>query len=157
MPWTWAELKAADAALPGAPLSLSDAARDLNAQTEPDDGPVDTGAVRRTAIEQRIWGKLQAFGNRAFVTTAAQQDLTNACRNFLALFSELGGQAALVRGNAIWNAMDADLTLMTGTAGGGPVLTTGQANYMRALGDRTRAKWRPPVDAGNVQTARAQP
>jgi hypothetical protein len=126
----------------------------LNAQTEVEDGPVDVRGVRRKAIEERVWGKLQAFGGRAFVTTAATQDLTNACRNFLALFSELEGSAPLVRNNALWNAMDADLTVMTASTGGGPVLTAGQATYMRSLGDRTRARWTPIITSDVVAIRR---
>lgn len=125
------------------------------AQTEPDTSAVDMAAVRRTAIENRIWGKLKAFSTRAFVTTAATQDLTNACMNFMSLFTELAGQANLVRGNALWNAMDADLTLMTGSAGGGPVLTVAQANFMRALGDRTRPRWDTVPFADDITAARA--
>ena len=126
----------------------------LNAQREVEDGPVDAAGVRRTAIEQRIWGKLQAFGNRAFVTTAATQDLTNACRNFLAMFSELDQGAPLVRNNALWAAMDADLTLMTAGTGGGPVLTAAQANYMRGLGDRTRPVWVPELTPDVIASQR---
>lgn len=134
----------------------------LAAQTEPDDTPVDMAKVRRTAIEQRVWGKLEGFSGRAFVTNAAQQDLTHACKNFMSLFRELGGQAVLVRPqtgvsaetSALWSAMDADLTLMTGSTGGGPVLTVAQANWMRSLGDRTRPRWDSVPAPNDIAAAR---
>lgn len=127
----------------------------LTPQTVPDTNPIDVGALRLKAVEERIWGKLQAFAGRAFSGTAATQDLTNAARNFLAVFDSLGS-APLVRNNALWQAMDADLTLLTGAAGGGPVLTAGQATYMRNLGDRTRSKWNgETITGGMVATARA--
>lgn len=121
----------------------------LNAQTTPDARPVDADAIRRRAIEARLWGKLLAYGDRAFVGTAAQ-DVTNAARNFLALLSVLAN-APLVRGNALWIAMDADLTVLT-TDG---VLTVAQANIMRGYGDLTRPMWEPPVTVGAIVTARA--
>jgi len=126
----------------------------LNAQTVPDDTPIDIAALKLKAIEERIWGKLQGFANRVFSGTANVQALTDAARNFLAIFESLGA-APLVRDNALWQAMDADLTVLTGAAGGGPVLTAGQATYMRNLGDRIRPRWSSTISAGMVATARA--
>jgi hypothetical protein len=135
-------------------MSDEQVAAALNAQTVPNADPIDTNALKLKAIEERIWGKLVSFASRAFVTTAAQQDLTNACRNFMAIFESLAN-APLVRGNALWNAMDADLTLMTASTGGGPAISTAQANYMRALGDRTKPRWDETITAVWIAQARA--
>lgn len=126
----------------------------LTAQTEADTGPIDIAALKLKAIEERIWGKLNGYATRVFSTTANVQALTDAARNFLAIFDSLGS-APLVRDNALWQAMDADLTVLTGAAGGGPALTAGQASYMRSLGDRTRPKWDETITGGMVATARA--
>jgi len=153
--------------------SMDDAAiaAAINAQTEPDDGPLDMQAVRRQAIEARftppshtvargVWGTLQAVGARVFLDTQTaadrqKNDVISACRNFLALFSELEGGAALVRGNTLWASMDADLTILTGSTGGAPVMSNAQANFMRGLGDRTRQKWTGGVADTDVASARA--
>ena len=132
----------------------------LTAQMEPDDNPLDMAMVRRKAIEVRVWGRIESFATRAFTGTAATQDLTNACRNFMALFRE--GQPVLLRPqagvpaekSALWGAMDADLLVMTGATGGGPVLTVPQADWMRALGDRTRPRWTGGVQPTDVSAAR---
>ena len=154
-------LAAAIVALPNyQTLSDLQIATQLGAQTEVDDGPVDLASVRRQAIEQRIWGRLISFAERAFSTTPAVQALSDACRNHLSLFSEPEGTVRLVRvstaevSNALWLAMDADLTLMTASTGGGPVLTAAQAAFMRALGDRLRSKWSPLATQWDIEGMR---
>lgn len=126
----------------------------LNPQTVPNADAIDTAALKLKAIEERIWGKLQSFASRAFSTNAPTQALTDAARNFLAVFESLGS-APLVRDNDLWRAMDADLLVLTTAAGGGPVLTAGQATYMRNLGDRTKPRWDETISGGTVATARA--
>jgi hypothetical protein len=145
----------------------------ISAQTEPDDGPLDMQSVRRQAIEGRytqpshtvprgVWGLLQAVGSRTYVDTTTvadrqKNDVTCSARNFLALFSELENGAALVRNNALWASMDADLTVLTGTTGGAPLMSTAQATFMRGLGDRTRQKWQNGVYESDVSAIRAFP
>ena len=135
---------------------LSDAqiAAALNAQTVPNADPINTGALKLKAIEERIWGKLHGYAARVFNSNAAIQGKTDAARNFLAIFDSLGS-APLVRGNNLWLAMDADLTALQTAGTDGAVLTAGQATYMRNLGDRTKARWDETITGGMVATARA--
>lgn len=155
----------------------------LNAQTEPDDGPVDAGAIRTAALENRftrvagansrsVWGALQVMAARAWsegtqAADHAKNDVICAASSFLSIFRELEAAGTpLVRGSALWNTMDVDLQILTNTTAAGasmnlpatsgaPIMTVAQANWVRAQGDRTRPKWVPLLSPDVIGAHRA--
>jgi hypothetical protein len=153
----------------------------ISAQTEADDGPVDAAGIRRVAMETRftraagantrsLWGGLQAMDGRTWsegtqAADHAKNDVICAASSFLAIFSDLEGGAALVRGNALWNSMDKDLEILSNTTAAGatmnlpatsgsPLMTKAHADWMRGQGDRTRQKWARGVYESDVTAAR---
>jgi hypothetical protein len=157
----------------------------ISAQTEPDDGPVDTDPILQAAIETQfvrtagansrsIWGGLRAMAQRTWSegTQAAdhqKNDVIVAAHTFLAILERLEEtEAPLVRGNTLWNSMDKALELLSNTTAAGatmnlpatsgaPLMTKAQADWMRQQGDRVRRKWNNGVGESDVASVRAVP
>lgn len=146
--WTYAELKAADAALSPAVADLSDAAAALNAQA----ATVSVSLIPWTAI--RKIARESATGDWPRIVKRAA----------LPLAGTAGDAAILVATNAV-ESRDTDLIDPASPVwqGGLAVLqAAGDLSHatidaIAALSTATTPKWDPPVTPGDIQTAREQP
>lgn len=159
MAWTFAALKAADAALVGAPLSLIAAVGQLNTQTITT-GPLDVPwpAIRDVLMSNWDWGTLVQASNAQVggtlpgggVQTPAIQAAAEAIRE-CCIYGGQFGSSNLV----FWNRLVAAANLLTPVAVG--AISSASANAVVALRMPVVLAWMPLVTAGDIQTARAQP
>ena len=159
MAWTFAALKAADAALVGAPLSLAAAVVQLNLQTVVN-VPLDVPwpAIRDVLMSNWDWGTLVQASNAPVgatlpggaVQTLPIQTAATAIRECCIY----GGQ--FTSSNLVfWNRLVVAANLLTPVAVG--AISSASANAVVALRMPVILAWMPLVTAGDIQTARAQP
>ncbi len=157
-PWTFATLKAADAALTGAPLALPAAASALNAQSAASQ-PADLAwaALRDVLMNNFDWGSLVQACNAPPGTlpgggtqTAAIQAAAVALRDCC-----LWGGTCAAATAAVWTKLTAAANQLTPAAVG--AISQASVNAIVALRTPSVAAWSPAVTAGDIQTARGQP
>ncbi len=148
--WTYAALKAALAALAPAPDSLEAKAEAINAQAGQQTVDVPARDVRGVLYAR---GKLPAVSRKAIDARLGTDSSDPA---FAALhLVEMWGEGATIPMTipAIAAQCEADLALLVGAE----IITEDDKAAALSLATRTRPIWDPPVTAGDVQTAEAQP
>lgn len=158
MAWTFATLKAADAALPGAPLGLQAAADALNAQTTNAAADMSWSSIRDVLMNNFDWGTLVQTAEAsigavlpgASLQTAAIQSAAKAIRECC-----LYGGTFKSSNTTVWNRLTAAASLLT-PAGVGAI-TSASSTAVVALRTPAVKVWQPEVTTGDIQTARGQP
>lgn len=159
MAWTLAQLKTADAALVGAPLALDVATAQLNAQTTTSPA-VDLAwsAIRDVMMNNFDWGTLVACCNTAVgMANPGGGTQTAAIRNAAVAIRDCciyGGMFASSNAT-VWSRLTAAANLLIPSTVG--AITSASASAVVALRAPTVPTWAPPLNTGDVQTARAQP
>jgi hypothetical protein len=159
MPWTYAQIKAADAALSPAIPDIAASAAALNAQTTTLTQP--SNAVSVASIHGNLllastgdWLKVEALAAEAYssgypMSPTANDNAINAAK----LATTLASSKVDGIDPADWSAFLAQLQVLVTN---GAVAQQTQ-NQIVALAVTTIPAWSPPLTAGDVQTARAQP
>jgi hypothetical protein len=158
MPWTYATLKTAAAALGGSPTPAQ-AAATLNAQTAVGAAQdVAWSAIRDVLMNDFDWGTLvQAAtiavggtlpggGTQTLAIQAAAASIRECC---------LYGGTFAASNATVWARLVAAANLLTPASVG--AITSASASAVVALRTPTVRVWDPPVTSGDVQTAGVQP
>jgi hypothetical protein len=148
MAWTYAALKEAEAALgiddPG------EAAAALNAQTVIAVSDIATSDARAVLLLSGEWFKVKQLAKTALNGTAQDQAVAAAdiCVDTMTLTTTLH-----TSDDAMWATMQP----MIGALQAAGVVSAASVAAWNALRMPTVPKWQPTLDAGHIQTARAQP
>ena len=149
--WTYAAVKAADAALSPPIADFGQAAATLNAQTQT--APIQyvaIGSITSVLLMSGTgdWDKVQARAVMATTGGAGDQAISLAKRAvFLMTSSQIKNVAA-----ADWPGFSAMMSVLVEVGD----ISTASQTAITALAQPTVPLWSPPLDAGNIQTARAQ-
>lgn len=148
MAWTYQQLKDADAA-----LGIDDpaqAAAALNAQTDTVLVDVSAADARAVLLITGEWFKVKQLAKQPLTGGPADQVIAAAdiCIDTLTLASTLP-----TGDPAQWEAMQ---PMIQGLLAAG-VVSQSSVDAWVAMRSRTMPKWQPALDAGHIQTARAQP
>ncbi|MDB5849796.1 MAG: hypothetical protein JWP29_3548 [Rhodoferax sp.] len=148
----YAALKAADAALPDAPLPVDEAAAALNAQTRAVTIDIASRDAREVLLVSGEWGGVVILSNSAPSTSLPAQIVGAAIvlRDTLTLTETLhtSDDAVVAKVGTLLGAL--------GSQGAG-VLSDTTISTLLGMRNVTRPVWQPAVTAGDIQTARAQP
>ncbi len=149
MSWTFAQVKAADAAA-GANPNITTAAATLNAQTTTTIVDVPVGEVEGYLLVNGILPAMQAWA------AAHPTDTTGV----LAVIESMQAlvSAPTLETVAMSNpATNAAVTKMVGALAAAGLMTSAQASALLEMATVTIPVWQPPITPGDIQTARAQP
>lgn len=149
MTWTYAELKLADAAA-GANEDLTVAAAAMNMQTSQVTVDVPIGDVEAYAL---INGITVAAQDWLAASGAGNVTVARVVRAFLAMIASQRLETVQMTDPE----KNATVTQMLGAMTAVGILSTDQEAAILGMATATVPKWNPPVSAGDIQTARAQP
>lgn len=152
----YAALKAADAALPGAPLSLAAAATALNAQTVVATArDVAWSSIRDVLMNNFDWGTLVGCTVPVGATLPGGAVQTLPVLSAAVAIHEccIYGGTFNAANQTVWNRLTTAAGLLTPASVGG--ISSASATAVTALRTPTVPTW-GAVNAGDVQTARAQ-
>jgi hypothetical protein len=154
MPWTYAQLKAAYAALSPAPADNAAAATALNTQTTtlpPQD--VMCSDARQVILLTGEWVAIKALASQTVSSftapTPSDQAIIAAATCVAALDPSSNIESLAVSDDAVWASVQ---TMLGGLHASG-VLSTLSLNALTALRTPTIPTWDPPVTAEDVATA----
>ncbi|HTJ88882.1 MAG TPA: hypothetical protein VL356_01700 [Acidocella sp.] len=156
MAWTYATVKAADAALSPAVADPGAAAAALNAQTTTQAVPVSIATLHGILMlaSTSDWDRITVRSAAAYSSGwPANPATTDAAIAAAKLAVSLAGSKVDSVSVADWPGFLAPLQVLQ-TAGD---VSAASYTAIAALGSVTAATWQPALTAGDIQTARAQP
>lgn len=151
MAWTYAQVKAADAALNPAQADPALAAAALNAQTTALAQPasdIGLGDIQGVLLLSGDWLKIQTEAAKSGATGATTDPITLSILAIQLVQSKAATVAA-----ANWTSFVGMLQVLEANS----VVSSASLTAIQALATMTVPTWQPALLAGDVQTARAQP